>query len=130
MDDEQKAQRRLIQRLLNYTQTDATNLARLAGVAHTTLTRFLNKEGDQLLSNRTIAKLMRASGLPPNLEDPAWLSGPESPPHAYPQRRGHLVNTADERALLMLWKGLSTPEKMAVLDYIEQLRTSPKTGAA
>lgn len=50
--------RRRLEKLLETTSLDATRLARLAGMAHTTITRFLNNSNYKSIpSTRTLAKL-------------------------------------------------------------------------
>jgi hypothetical protein len=51
-----------------------TALARRAGVAQTTLTRFLNREDSSMLGLRTITKLVHATG-----SAPPGMSMPEAP---------------------------------------------------
>ena len=64
MDDQQAATKALVDEMLRVTDLDATNLARQAKVAPSTLTRFLNSPVKHSLSLRTLAKLSRASGVP------------------------------------------------------------------
>jgi transcriptional regulator with XRE-family HTH domain len=63
-DDQQAAMRTLIRLMMEATGLDATSLARRAGMAPSTLTRFLNQPVKHLLTARTLAKLAKASGVP------------------------------------------------------------------
>lgn len=62
IDPQQELQREMVRRMCAETGLDLTNLARQAGVAASTLTRFMNKPVKNLLSARTIAKLERVAG--------------------------------------------------------------------
>jgi len=61
----------------------ATALARRAGVAQTTLTRFLNREDSSMLGLRTITKLVHATG-----SAPPGLSITPTAPQAVPRAIG------------------------------------------
>jgi hypothetical protein len=64
IDDQQAAVRDLIRRMMDKTGLDATGLARLAGIAPSTLSRFLYQPVKHLLTARTLAKLSKVSGVP------------------------------------------------------------------
>lgn len=64
IDDQQAAIRDLIRRMMVETGLDATGLARLAGIAPSTLSRFLYQPVKHLLTARTLAKLSKVSGVP------------------------------------------------------------------
>lgn len=64
MDDEQRAARAQIQAALEKTGLSPTELARRAGVAGTTLTRFLNSSDvKHVPSTRTLSKILAAAGM-------------------------------------------------------------------
>lgn len=70
MDADQAETRQLVKRMLRVTGLTPTELAHKAGVAASTLTRFMNKDAiKHTLSSRTLRKLSAASGvaLPPHL---------------------------------------------------------------
>jgi hypothetical protein len=54
----------LVWKMAEAAQTDLTGLARLAGLAPSTLTRFVNSDAKHLLTTRTLTKLSEASGVP------------------------------------------------------------------
>ena len=61
--------REWLRRVLDYTGEKPTNLARRAGIAQSTLTRFLHSDDAPLLSTRTIAKIAQAANYsPPGFE--------------------------------------------------------------
>lgn len=63
--DQQESQRAFIRRAMEVTGLDATNLARRAGFAPSTLNRFLNNpQVNHLLSGKTIAAISAVSGVP------------------------------------------------------------------
>lgn len=64
MEEVKEAQRAYIQKAMDALGLDATNLARRADLAPSTLNRFLNKPVKHQLSGRTLAAISRASGLP------------------------------------------------------------------
>src|ERR1035441_4845347 len=64
IDEQQAAVRDLIRRMMDETGLDATGLARAAGIAPSTLSRFLYQPVKHLLTARTLAKLSRVSGVP------------------------------------------------------------------
>mgnify|MGYP001442394756 CR=1 FL=1 len=64
MDEQQTATRELVERMLRATGLTPSELAERAGLAASTLTRFLNKPVKHTLSARTLAKLSAASGVP------------------------------------------------------------------
>lgn len=76
IDDQQAAIRDLIRLMMEKTGLDPTGLARSAGVAPSTLTRFLNQPVKHLLTARTLAKLSKASGVPVPVGSPL-TTGPE-----------------------------------------------------
>lgn len=126
-DDQQlQAQRILVRRMLAFAHMDATNLARKAGVAPSTLTRFLNdpnvKRG---LTGPTLEKLSKVVGFPFPIEDPL-LPGDvvepaaETPPLSQPALN-YVVEHLDQVRLLTLWEMLDASEKQAVLRYLKQL---------
>lgn len=57
--------RRWILEILSRSDETPTALARKAGIASTTLTRFLNEQDKTVLSFRSIAKIAHAAGVPP-----------------------------------------------------------------
>lgn len=66
MDREREEQRELVRRMAAYANLSLTALADAAGVASTTVTRFVNNpDVGHMLSSRTIAKLLHASGYKP-----------------------------------------------------------------
>lgn len=87
---------------------DASTLARAAGLAPSTLTRYLNQRVKHILSTRTLNKLYAASDLPP--EVPVG---------------GYLVDQPDQIALLMFWDGLSTSAKRALMLSMKRFRAAP-----
>lgn len=106
MEQEQIAQRDLVQRMLDYTGLDATNLAVRDNLAPSTLTRFMGpKPVKHLLSSKTLAKLYAASGLAPKV-----------PPG------GYLVEHPDQIALLMVWDDLDAAARRGLLSYIRGLK--------
>jgi len=70
IDDQQAAIRDLIRRMMDVTGLDATGLARAAGIAPSTLSRFLYQPVKHLLTARTLAKLSKVSGVPVPLGSP------------------------------------------------------------
>lgn len=65
MDEHQASARALVEKMIAAANTDATGLARLAGLSPSTLTRFMNNSDvKHTLSARTLAKLSAASGVP------------------------------------------------------------------
>lgn len=64
MDPQQAAQRKLVQEMLDRTGFTASELARAAGLAPSTLTRFMNGQVKHALSARTLASLSDASSVP------------------------------------------------------------------
>jgi transcriptional regulator with XRE-family HTH domain len=64
IDDQQAAVRDLIRQMMEKTGLDATGLARAAGIAPSTLSRFLYQPVKHLLTARTLAKLSEVSGIP------------------------------------------------------------------
>lgn len=74
IDDQRTVIRGLIRAMMERTGLDATGLARAAGIAPSTLTRFLNKPVKHLLTARTLAKLSEASGVPVPLVGPVTSS--------------------------------------------------------
>jgi transcriptional regulator with XRE-family HTH domain len=63
IDEQQAAIRGLIHLMMEASGLDATSLARAAGLAPSTLTRFLNQPVKHLLTARTLAKLSAATGV-------------------------------------------------------------------
>lgn len=63
IDEQRAAIRDLVQLMMERTGLDSTGLARLAGLAPSTVTRFLNSPVKHLLTARTLAKLSEASGV-------------------------------------------------------------------
>jgi hypothetical protein len=58
MDEQQLAIKKLVEQMLAAAGLDATNLAKLAGLAPSTLNRFLNQQVKHTLSVRTLGKLL------------------------------------------------------------------------
>ena len=82
MDEQQEATRRFLRELLRATGWAPSKLAREAGVAHTTLSRFLNdEEVTHTLSARTIDKIRRAATkiIPRDQIDGLWLLSQRTP---------------------------------------------------
>jgi transcriptional regulator with XRE-family HTH domain len=67
--------RRWIRDILSQSGETPTALARKAGIASTTLTRFLNEQDKTVLSFRSIAKIAHAAGVPPIGLNPATSAG-------------------------------------------------------
>ena len=65
MEPSREEIRRWIRDILEQSQETPTALARKAGIASTTLTRFLNEQDKTVLSFRTIAKIAHAAGVSP-----------------------------------------------------------------
>ena len=90
MDKEQDAARRFVREILRATGWAPSDLAKRAGISHTTLTRFLNN-GDvkHTLSSRTIAKIRAAAAkeIPADQIDALWLISQRAPAQA--QRDEH-----------------------------------------
>ncbi|MBX9594311.1 MAG: helix-turn-helix domain-containing protein [Roseomonas sp.] len=63
MDDQQLATKALVEEMLRATGLTPSELAQRAGLAASTLTRFLNKPVKHTLSARTLDKLSRISGV-------------------------------------------------------------------
>lgn len=61
---QQAAIRDLLRLMMEVSGHDASSLAREAGMAPSTLTRFLNKPVKHLLTARTLAKLSQVTGVP------------------------------------------------------------------
>lgn len=70
IDDQREAQRELVRRMMEQTGLDATGLARAAGVAPSTLSRFLYQPVKHLLTARTLAKLSTFSSVPVPMGSP------------------------------------------------------------
>ena len=64
LEQQQERQRAFVRAAMEAKGLDATNLARAAGVAPSTLNRFLNQEVNHLLSGRTLSAISRVSGIP------------------------------------------------------------------
>lgn len=64
MGTDREKVRAWVQAAADFAQMDLTGLARRAGLAPSTLTRFVNAESKFMLSTRTLAKVSRASGFP------------------------------------------------------------------
>ena len=94
IDEQRAAIRALIRSMMEATGLDATHLAKAAGVAPSTLTRFLNQPVKHLLTARTLAKLSKASG----------MAVPAGGPTMTPAERELLASfrTADEEAKAMM----------------------------
>jgi transcriptional regulator with XRE-family HTH domain len=63
MDNPQAVTRRLIDYLVQQTGLDLTSLARRAGLAPSTLTRFMNQQVKHTLSAKTLLRLFDAAGI-------------------------------------------------------------------
>lgn len=63
INEQREQQRRLVDRMAAALNTDYTGLARIAGVAASTITRFMNSNVEHLLTTRTLAKLENAAHL-------------------------------------------------------------------
>lgn len=77
ISEQQAVMRDLIRSMMEKTGLDATGLARVAALAPSTLTRFLNQPVKHLLTTRTLEKLARISG----------VSVPHGDPLATPRER-------------------------------------------
>lgn len=62
MTEQQEQQRQIIRLMADAAGLELSALARKAGLAPSTLTRFMNRPIKHLLSTRTLAKLLEASG--------------------------------------------------------------------
>lgn len=96
MDIAQETTRRFITELLRATGWSPTELAKKSGIAHTTLTRFLNSEEvGHTLSTRTLGKIREAAAttIPREQIDHLWLLSQRSPPA---ERRGRGRNRASD----------------------------------
>jgi len=105
IEEQQAAIRDLIRLMMDKTGLDPTGLARAAGIAPTTLTRFLNQPVKHLLTARTLAKLSKASGLPVPIGSP--LSNPT------------------EQELLAAFRSTDKQGQEMILRLAQSLRTSP-----
>lgn len=66
LKEQRERQRATIRRVMEVTGLNLTTLAKRASVAHTTLTRYMNKDVSHILSARTMAKIEGvAAGLMP-----------------------------------------------------------------
>jgi DNA-binding Xre family transcriptional regulator len=62
MDDDQEAARRFVKEILRITGWNSNQLAKEAGIYHTTISRFLNNQGvTHTLSSRTLSKIRNAA---------------------------------------------------------------------
>lgn len=61
LDIDQAAARHFVQEILRVTGWSASALAKRAGLAHTTLTRFLKKDVTYTLSSRSLGAIRRAA---------------------------------------------------------------------
>ncbi len=64
MTDEQKFVRDLLTRMMDAAGTDRTGLARMAGLAPSTITRVFESDAKHVLTTTTLFKLSRATGIP------------------------------------------------------------------
>lgn len=62
-DAQREQQRQLVDRMARALDVDYTGLARIAGVAPSTITRFMNAKVEHLLTSRTLAKLENVARL-------------------------------------------------------------------
>lgn len=109
VDVQRAAQRDLIRRMLAAVPgSTPTSLARAAGLAPSTLTRFLSQPVDHLLSARTLDKLLRASGLPPL------------------QAERQLSHDPEEVMILRIWRALDRDDKIAVLRVLANMARDDK----
>jgi len=81
IDEDQEAARRFLREILRATGWPPSRLAKLAGMSHSTLTRFLNGSVSHTLSARTISKIRGAAAqvLPPDQIDQFWLLSQRRP---------------------------------------------------
>ena len=80
MDDHKARTQQLVREMMARTGKTATELARMVGVAPSTLTRFMNQPGSKYtLSARTLAKLVEATGV-----QVAWIAA-DAPPAPVPE---------------------------------------------
>ncbi|MCP1216779.1 LexA family transcriptional regulator [Acetobacter orientalis] len=83
MDDAQKKTVDFIQRAMEKTGLDATNLARSSKVAPSTLTRLLNGTVANTLSARTILKIADFAGIPSPLSENGKIASKSVPVYGY-----------------------------------------------
>lgn len=84
-DDDQAAVRRFFLEIIRATGWSASKLAKIAGVSHTTITRFVKGEVSWTPSTRTISKVRDAAGqvLPPDQIDQFWLLSQRRPTNVH-----------------------------------------------
>jgi transcriptional regulator with XRE-family HTH domain len=75
MDAARETTRRQVERMLRSSGLDPTTLARRAGLAPSTLTRFLNKPVNYILSTSSLLKLAAVCPACGQAADPVWLAG-------------------------------------------------------
>ncbi|WP_086650845.1 LexA family transcriptional regulator [Acetobacter cibinongensis] len=83
MDEAQKKTVDFIQRAMEKTGLDATNLARSSKVAPSTLTRLLNGTAATTLSARTILKIADFAGIPSPLSENGRIASKAVPVYGY-----------------------------------------------
>jgi transcriptional regulator with XRE-family HTH domain len=102
--------RRWIRDILSQTGQTPSALARKAGIASTTLTRFLNEQDRTVLSFRSISKIAHAAGVPPiglNTAQPR-SSAEDAVPYdgaadLMPSRMAAIQALISDRAAASLW---------------------------
>lgn len=118
MPDARLRTRLLIERYLNETRLDPSTLARMAKLAPSTITRFLNNpEFTSIPSTRTLEKLERAVAL--------WRLGGTSPdlrPHSPgAEKIGRLVEQPEQLAWLRIWDEMSPADRKRALLILRAL---------
>jgi hypothetical protein len=111
MDAQQAATRALVLKMLDETGYDPTTLARKAGVATSTVTRFLNAPVKWTLSARTLAKLSVVSGIPVPMGVPSDGAEP----------RGEFVHDREELAWLELWRRMTDDTRGAAITFLDKI---------
>lgn len=102
MDDHKARTQALVREMMARTGKTATDLARMVGVAPSTLTRFMNQPGTKYtLSARTLAKLVEATGV-----QVPWIAA-EAPAPASAAAQP-LPGFGDRLRAVRLSRGLST----------------------
>ena len=114
MDSQQEATRALIQVMLVKTGWSASRLASEAGVKHTTVTRFLNKEVKHQLSARTLAKLATASGMGVAIS----AHGPGSP-----EAIDNTIKDEGELRWVQLWRRMGEDAQRLVYQSLSAMLT-------
>ncbi len=118
MPDARTRTRLLIEGYLTETGLDPSTLARLAGLAPSTITRFLNSpEFTSIPTTRTLAKLERAVSL--------WreaLSQPDTLPQSpVAEQVGRLVQDPEQLAWLRIWDEMGRADRKRAVSVLRAL---------